>query len=206
MEGQAKQALASLPGRTGVPATSQDGTQIACDPFRLDGEVLRAYLPRLQMGGVERLTLRFAVGNQPWRAEFELAEAEYHSFEQAIGVLTLLEIEQDGAGRQSARAQLGAPGVLKAIFCQNAVDGNEYDVRVDDISETGVQLSTELQVAPGDEFALTTTLEGRRLQIEAKAVKATVGAYGRYSVGARITKVGEADLFAIRRLAVRGEV
>jgi hypothetical protein len=44
--------------------------------------MLRAYLPRLQMGGVEQLTLRFAVGDQPWTARFELTEAEYHSFEQ----------------------------------------------------------------------------------------------------------------------------
>jgi hypothetical protein len=205
VEGEAKRALASLPGRKGVPATSQDGTQLPCDPFQLDGEVLRVYLPRLQMGGIDQLTLRFAVANQPWRARFELSEAEYHSFEQAIGVLTLLEIEQDGAGRQSARSQLRTPGVLTAIFCQNAVDGNEYDVRIDDISETGVQLSTELRVEAGDEFGLATNLEGRRMRIEAKAVKVSSGAYGRFTVGARITKVSEADLFAIRRLAARGQ-
>ena len=53
--------------------------QLLCDPFQLDGLMLRAYLPRLQMGGVEQLTLRFAVGDQPWTARFELTEAEYHS-------------------------------------------------------------------------------------------------------------------------------
>ena len=60
MEGAAARALASLPGRTGVSATSQEGKQLLCDPFELDGLMLRAYLPRLQMGGVEQLTLRFA--------------------------------------------------------------------------------------------------------------------------------------------------
>jgi hypothetical protein len=199
----ASQALASLPGRRAVPATSQDGSQIPCDPFELDGEVLRVYLPRLQMAGIDRLTLRFAVANTPWRAEFELAEAEYHTFEQAIGVLRLVEIERDGAGRQSARAELRAPGVLTAIFCANAVEGNEYDVRVEDISETGVQLSTELQVEPGDEFSLATELEGRRIRLEAKAVKALGGSYGRTTVGARITKISESDLLAVRRLAAR---
>jgi hypothetical protein len=203
VDAQASQALASLRGRRAVPATSQDGAQIPCDPFQLDGETLRVYLPRLQMAGIERLTLRFAVGNTPWRAEFELAEAEYHTFEQAIGVLRLVSIEQDGAGRQSARAQLRAPGVLTAIFCANAVEGNEYDVRVEDISETGLQLSTELVVEPGDEFALMTELEGRRVRVEAKAVKAWGGTYGRTTVGARITKISEADLFAVRRLAAR---
>jgi PilZ domain len=203
VDAPASQALASLPGRKAVPATSQDGTQIACDPFQLDGETLRVYLPRLQMAGIDRLTLRFAVGNAPWRAEFELAEAEYHSFEQAIGVLRLTAIEPDGAGRQSARAELRAPGVMTAIFCANAVDGNEYDVRVEDISETGLQLSTEFVVEPGDEFSLVTELEGRRVRLEAKAVKASAGVYGRTTVGARITKISDGDLLAIRRLAAR---
>jgi hypothetical protein len=68
-----------------------------------------------------------------------------------------------------------------------------------------VQVSTELQVEPGDEFALTTDLQGHRLRIEAKAVKSSAGAYGRYTVGARITKISEAYVFAIRRLAVRAQ-
>jgi hypothetical protein len=201
VEGAAERAMASLPGRTGVSATSQDGKQLLCDPFQLDGTVLRAYLPRLQMGGVEQLTLRFAVGDQPWAARFELAEAEYHSFEQAIGALALVEISEDGAGRQAARVEVHIPAVMTAIFCQYAVEGNEYDVRVDDLSETGVQFSIELQMAAGDEFALTLTLEERRITIQAKAVKADTGAYGRTVVGARITRVGDRDLLAIRRAA-----
>jgi hypothetical protein len=203
VEEAAAQALASLVGRSGVQATSQEGATLPCDPFQLEGELLRAYVPRLQLGGVQRLTLRFAVGSQPWRGEFELEQAEYYSFEQAIAELSLLSIERDGAGRQSARAQVRAAGVMKAIFCQNAVDGNEYDVIVEDVSETGVQFSTEFQVEPRDQLSITTTLEGDRIRLTAAAVKVTPSAYGRFTVGARITDVGEADLLAIRRLAAR---
>src|SRR4029079_19639279 len=69
--------------------------------------------------------------------------------------------------------------------------------------ETGVQLSTELEVEPGDEFAVTTTVDGRHMRIEAKAVTAGRAGYGRTTVGARITKIGEGDLLAIRRAATR---
>ena len=106
MEDGAALALASLPGRTGVKATSQEGATFDCDPFKLDGDLLRAYVPRLKLGGVQQLTLRFAVGSQPWRAQFELEQAEYHSFEQAIAELRLIEIERDGPGRQSSRVTL----------------------------------------------------------------------------------------------------
>jgi hypothetical protein len=196
-------ALASLPGRTGVQATSQEGATIACNPFQLDGELLRAYVPRLQLGGVQRLTLRFAVGSQPWRAEFDLEQAEYHSFEQAIAELRLIEIERDGGGRQSARVALRAAGVMTAIFCKNAVDGNEYDVIVADVSETGVQFSTEFQVEPRDQFSLDTRLDGRRLRVEAEAVQVSQGAYARYTVGAKLTQIAESDVMAIRRLAAQ---
>ncbi|HVI18447.1 MAG TPA: hypothetical protein VM712_08715, partial [Gaiellales bacterium] len=63
------------------------------------------------------------------------------------------------------------------------------------------QFSIELQVAAGDEFALRFMLEERRITIQAKAVKADMGAYGRTVVGARITQVGDRDLLAIRRAA-----
>jgi hypothetical protein len=201
VEDAAASALASLPGRTGVAATTQEGDELACDPIGLDGEVLRAYLPRLQMGGVRQLTLRFAVDGQPWRAHFDLDEAEYHSFDQAIAVLRLLEIEPDGAGRGAARVELRAAAVLTAIFCQNAVDGNEYDARVDDLSETGLQLTTDLQAEPGDEFSLDVRLPERRIRLEAKAVTVGDRAIGRSRVGARITGISEADLMVIRRLA-----
>jgi hypothetical protein len=196
-------ALALLPGRTGVKATSQEGAAFECDPIQLDGDLLRAYVPRLKLGGVQRLTLRFAVGSQPWRAEFELEQAEYHSFEQALAELRLIEIERDGAGRQMARVTLRAAGVITAIFCKNAVDGNEYGVIVADVSETGVQFSIEFQVEPRDQFSLVTRLDGRRLRVEAEAVQASQGAYGRYTVGAKLTQIAESDLMAIRRLAAQ---
>jgi PilZ domain len=203
VDDRAALALASLPGRTGVKATSQEGATFDCDPFQLDGELLRAYVPRLKLGGVQQLTLRFAVGSQPWRATFELEQAEYHSFEQAIAELRLIEIERDGPGRQAARVTLRAAGVITAIFCQNAVDGNEYDVIVADVSETGVQFSTEFQLEPRDQFSLVTRLDGRRLRIEAQAVQVSPAAYGRYTVGAKTTEIADSDVMAIRRLAAQ---
>jgi hypothetical protein len=194
-------ALAALPGRTAVTAVSQDGTELVVDPFELDGSVLRAYAPRLKLAGVQRLSLRFAVEGRPWRADFELAEAEYHSFEQAIVVLRLEGIEPDGAGRETQRVAVHLPGTLQALFCQNAVDGNEYEIRIDGLSESGILLSTELRVEPRDRFAVIMVLDDRPMRVEAEAVKVVPGPYGRFSVGARLTRVTDGDALAIRRVA-----
>jgi hypothetical protein len=201
VDAAAADALAALPGRTAVTAVSQDGTELTCDPFELDGTVLRAYAPRLKLAGVQRLTLRFAVEGGPWIATFELAEAEYHSFEQAILVLRLEGIEPDTQGRDTARVAVHGPGRLQAVFCQNAVDGNEYEIRIDDLSETGILLTTELRVEPRDRFAVIMVLDERPMRVEAEAVKVVPGPYGRFSVGARLTRVTDGDLLTIRRLA-----
>ena len=205
MDEAAAQALSSLPGRVGVQATSQEGATLPCDPFELEGDLLRAYVPRLQLGGVQRLMLRFAVGSQPWRGDFELEQAGYHSFDQAIAELRLISIERDGAGRQSARVKVRAAGVITAIFCQNAVDGNEYDVIVEDVSETGLQFSTEFKVEPRDQFSLVVRVDGQRLRMGAQAVKVSSGAYGRYTVGAKIGEISESDLLIIRRFAAQNQ-
>src|SRR4029078_4629258 len=113
--------------------------------------------------------------------------------------LALVEISEDGPGRQAARVEMHIPAVMTAIFFQYAVEGNAYDGRPDELCEAGVQLSIELQMVAGDEFALTFTLEERKITIQAKAVKAEMGAYGRAGVGARIHRVGDRDLLAIRR-------
>jgi len=68
-----------------------------------------------------------------------------------------------------------------------------------------VQFTIELQMAAGDEFALTFPLEERSITIQAKAVKADMGAYGRAVVGSRITRVSDRDLLAIRRAAATAE-
>jgi hypothetical protein len=196
-------ALASLPGRTGVQATSQEGATLQCEPFQLEGDLLRAYVPRLQLGGVQRLTLRFAVATRPWRAEFELEQAEYHSFDQAIAELRLLTIEPDGAGRQAARVRVRAAGVMTAIYCTNAVDGNEYEVIVEDLSESGVQFSTDFEVEPRDQFSLSMRLEGGRVRLVGEAVKVSAGAYKRFTVGAKISEISDIDLRTIRRMAAQ---
>jgi len=77
-------------------------------------------------------------------------------------------------------------------------------VIVADVSETGVQFSTEFQVEPRDQFSLVTRLDGRRLRLEAEvAVQVSQGAYNRYTVGAKITSIADGDLMVIRRLAAQ---
>ena len=204
LDDAAQAALESLVGREAVQAASQDGTELECAVESWDGQRLRGLAPRLKLFGVRQLTLRWAQATQPWKALFELEEAEYHSDEQALIVLVLEAIELAGSGRVAPRVTVHAPGMLKATQCQNAVRGNEYTVRVDDVSETGVQFSTELAVTVRDEFQLTFEVAGHRMHLEARAMAVRPGLYGRGVVGAQIVAMGPGDARTLRELVERG--
>jgi hypothetical protein len=199
----ARDAVAALSGLSSVAATTQEGAELRIEPTSVEGRTIRALVPRLSLFGVRTLSLRWSVDGRPWAAETVLDDAEFHSTEQAVAVLRLESAERADAERESARADLRAAGVLRAVHCLNAVPGNEYEVRVEDVSETGVRLSSEFEVTRNDEFELEFEVRGRRLHLAATAVAVREGAAG-YITGARITSFGPNDLRTIRDL-VRGD-
>jgi PilZ domain-containing protein len=204
LDADARGAFASLAGRSGLQAISQNNTDLTLDVLEVGSNTVSGLVPRLSLVGVERVTVRFARGGQPWRAEFELDTAEYHSDAQALVGLRLLDIQSDGTGRVAPRVAVHAPGMLTASYCQNAVRGNTYTVRVDDVSSTGLQFSTEVALMRGDQFSLTFEAGGRRVHLDAEAMSVRPGPYNRHVVGARITGSGAGDMAALNRL-IAGE-
>jgi hypothetical protein len=177
-----------------VPAFGQNDADLPLEVLSVDGVTLKGLVPRLRLVGVEQVTIRFAAESRPWQAVFDLEQAELHSAEQALVTLRLLSVEEHGEGRIAKRVGVHAAGMLTATMCRNAVRGNQYSVRVDDVSETGFQFTTELDIVRGDEFGVTFEAGGRRLHLEGKAMTVSPGPYGRHVVGARITGTGPGDL------------
>jgi hypothetical protein len=196
----ARDAVAALIGLSSVSATTQDGAELRIDPQSVDGFVIRALVPRLSLFGVQTVKLRWSVAGKPWVADAALDDAEFHSTEQALAVFRVEAAEPADLGREAARAELHAPGVLRAVHCVNAVSGNEYPVRIDDASETGVRISSEFAVTRNDEFELEFEVRGRRLHLEAQAVAVRADAGGTCVTGARITGFGPGDLRTLREL------
>jgi PilZ domain-containing protein len=200
LDSEARAALRALGGTSTVQATSQDGSDLTITVSGIEGGRLRGLAPRLKLFGVQQLTLRWAVQTRPWKALFELDEAEFHSDDEAAVVLSLVSIESAGAGRTAARAPVHAPGTLRADQCKNAVPGNEYTVRIEDVSENGIQLSSEFEVMDNDRFTLSFDAGGRHVNVEAIAVTVRPGTYGRSVVGARLVAFGPGDRAAIQQL------
>ena len=196
----ARDAVAALIGLSSVSATTQDGAELRIDPQSVDGFVIRALVPRLSLVGVQTVKLRWSVAGKPWVADAALDDAEFHSTEQALAVFRVESAEPADLGREAARAELHAAGVLRAVYCVNAVPGNEYPVRVEDASETGVRITSEFAVTSNDELVLEFEIRGRRLHLEAQAVAVREDAGGTCVTGARITSFGPGDLRTLREL------
>lgn len=196
----ASDAVAALVGLSSVSATTQEGAELRIDPQSVDGLVIRALVPRLSLFGVRTLKLRWSVAGQPWVADTVLDDAEFHSDELAVAVLRAEGAEPADLGREAARADLHASGLLRAVHCLNAVPGNEYPVIVQDVSETGVRTSSSFEVTRNDEFILEFDVRGRRLHLEAQAVAVRKDAAGACITGAQITGFGPGDLRTVREL------
>ena len=201
MEEADRPPISVLAGQGGLTATGQNGAELALTVQEVVGETVRGLVPRLSLVGVETVGVRFVHAGEAWVARFDLESAEFHTDAEALVVLRLLDMEHVGSGQVAPRVAVHAAGMLKAVQCKNALRGNDYTVRVDDVSESGLQFSTELDLVAGDSFMLTFEAGGRRLHLLAEAVGIRPGPYGRHVVGARITEWGPGDRKTISELA-----
>ena len=198
MEGAAARALASLPGRTGVPATSQDGKQLLCDPFELDG-LTAAGLPAAAADGRGRAADPALCGRRPAVDGAVRADRGRVPLVRAGDRRCWPGRDQRGrrrpAGGAGGAAHTG--GDDRDLLPVRRRGQRVRRARRRPVGDRGCSSRSSCRWSAGDEFAVTFTLEERKITIQAKAVKADMGAYGRVAVGARITRVSDRDLLAI---------
>ncbi len=188
-ESEPRAALEALPGREGVLAVTQDGEEFHVKADGLDGDVLTVLAPRLKVGGIDTLTLRFSVSDRTWQAQFEFLDAEFHSHELAAVRLALRSIEPLGQGTRAPRMSAKAEGKLRVIEARNVLARNEYPVSVEDVSASGLRFTCDFDVQPGDVFTVSVDLEERpSLHSRAVAVSVEPAPFGRKLVRARIDR------------------
>jgi hypothetical protein len=180
-EDEARAAVETLVGRDDVFAESQDGERYRVTVERVEGGQMTVLAPRMKVGSMDTLTLRFPHGSQIWQAAYGFGSADYHSDELARVELELRAIEPVSTGERAERTAQHALGKLRVM------PRNEYPVTVEDTSETGLRFSCDFDVAVGDDSTITVNLdEGLPMHVRATAVEVEPAAFGRKVVRAKI--------------------
>ena len=180
-------ALASLVGRTGVIAVTQEGKEFHVAVSEIDGDRVTVLAPRLSVGGIETLELRFSVDDRTWKGGLEFESADYHTHELAAVVLRVRSVERFGTGVRAPREEVHAEGTLRVIDARNVLARNSYAVTVEDVSDTGLRFTCDFDVAQGDQFTVTVDFDDRpAMHVRARAAAVEQAPFGRRRVRARI--------------------
>lgn len=185
-EDERRAVLEALVAQPSVVGVSEQGAELRLEPRELDGDHVIVRAPRLQLSGVETLTVRVALASQPFRVTMELRQAEYQSFDHALVRLRVRSLERDQASRVGRRQAVRAPGSVRVVAARNARAGNTYPIVIEERSPSGLRFSCEWDVVVGDSFAVSASVDGVRYAVRAIAVNVGEGPYGRRIVGARI--------------------
>jgi hypothetical protein len=190
-EAAAASALTSLVGRSGVIAITQDGTEFHVAVAGLEGDRMTVLAPRMSVGAIDTLELRFSVDDRTWRAVLDYEAAEYHSHELAEVALRLKAMEPLGSGVRAAREEVHAEGTLRVIEARNVLARNSYPIIVEDTSATGFRFTCDFDIATGDTFTATVAFDDRAaLHVRATASSVEPAPFGRKRVRAQIHTPG----------------
>jgi PilZ domain len=188
-DSEGRAALASLAGRRGIIAVTQDGEQFTVSVEELDGDQLTILAPRMKVGGIESLVLRFSVEDHTWEGTFGFGSADYHSDELARVALWLRSIEPLGEGVRAERTAVHTEGKLRVIDARRVLARNEYPVTLEDVSATGLRFTADFEISESDVFTVTAPLpDGTALHVRATAIRVEPAPFGRSMVRARIDR------------------
>ena len=185
--------LSQLPSHK-VDAFSGDGGVVALELQSQDGIHILADAPRLRVrpqlellvrtndaggGGHDiALTVTDIVRKSEWTAEVRL------------GVIDVLRRE---TVRTTTRAELADLALVRILGARGIAADEEFDVRLADLSPSGVAFVTDRTFHVGDSFAMMATIAGRVLRLQARVLQTSLSHYGRRRVGCEILQITDDD-------------
>jgi hypothetical protein len=98
------------------------------------------------------------------------------------------------------RADVKELALLRVLGARGLAEGEEFDVRLADLSIGGVAFITDQRFHIGDRCSLMVSVDGRLLRLQARVLQTTGAPWGRLRVGCEIVQIGEADRDRIAEL------
>ncbi len=191
------------PPPTEVEVLSEDGGAFDLRIVQQEGELLHAYAPRTRVRKELHLLARVTDETRGrYEVEFEIDETYFHSGAEALVHAAVSGVRHRKMRRAAPRILVTERAEARVIFCRTLARDSTFDVRLTDVSTTGVGFTCADTVHAGDLLSVTTTLAGRNVDVETRVVRVDAAPYGRLRVGGEITELDDTHRSLIAELAV----
>ena len=187
-----------------VEVLSEDGGGYPLRIVACEDGLLHAFAPRTQVRKELRLLARITDEQRGrYEVEFEIAEIFYHSSTDALVHMAVTGVQHRKMRRAAPRVSVSERAHARVLFCRTLPRHHTIDVRLSDVSTTGIGFTSVNELAAGDLLVVTVTLSGKPVDVETRVVRVDPAPYGRFRIGGEITELAEVDRRLIAEMAMR---
>jgi PilZ domain len=187
-----------------VEVLSEDGGAFTLKIVEQEGELLHAFAPRNLVRKELHLLARVTdEARGRYEVELEIDEAYFHSGAEALVHAAVSGVRHRKMRRSAPRIPITERAQARVLFCRSLPRHHTLDVRLSDVSTTGIGFTAAQTLDAGDLLVVSVTLAGCPVDIETRVVRVDPAPYGRSRVGCEITELREADRRLIADLALR---
>jgi hypothetical protein len=187
-----------------VEVLSEDGGAFPLRIFELEDELLHAFAPRKLVRRELHLLARVTDEHRGrYEVEFEIDEAYFHSSSEALIHAAVSGVRHRKMRRAAPRIPVTERTQARVLFCRTLPRHNTIDVRLSDVSTTGIGFTAANQLDTGDLLVVTVTLSGKPVDVETRVVRVDPAPYGRFRIGGEITELSDLDRGLIADMALR---
>lgn len=190
-----------------VDVLSEDGGSFPFEITAVEGELLHGFAPRSHVRQELHMLARVEDAERGrYEVEFEIAEAFYQSDALALVHAAVSGVRHRKMRRSSPRVATTEKGRAEVLFCRSLARGQVLDVRMSDISTTGLAFTAREQLHEGDLLQLSISLGGKPLSCGVRVVRSDPAPYGRHRAGCETTDMDEAARQLIADMAMHAPV
>jgi hypothetical protein len=203
---QAALSILSQQPTGAVDAFSSDGGVVTLRILPERGPFLVAEAPRLRVReGLDLLVRRNDPAGGGHDISLTVAEVREQADWMARVLLRVLDVRRRHGQRVTPRARLEETATVHVLGARAIAQDEEAEVRLADLSPSGVAFVSDLTFHVGDRVAMLARLAGRTLRLQARVLQTAEAHHGHQRVGCEILQIADDDRRRITELTTRAK-
>ncbi len=185
-----------------IDLISEDGGSFAVSFCGYEDNMILLHAPRLSARRQLRVLARISDERRGgYEVELEIADCFFHSGEQTLVHAIVTAVRRRKGRRLAPRVAIGQPATARIVASASLPTNTDLDVRITDVSATGLAFSSQRPLDPGDQLTVHVELFDRPTAITSRVVRCDRAPYGRFRVGCEIRNLTEHNQQALAHLS-----